>query len=310
MVSERFIRLCLEMFKIFITKFISRCVVKLFYSTVTSLHDRYLRIESRVGHAISLAELDKGINIEVHRMTFPVKGIIKSDTYLQSICSISQLSLTEYQTLIMQNCFVYVLIETAFQFINISPNCNRKLYRLDKLICSFLKTAGGQGDVSKSLYLAMYYYRTYRFREALGVTAAVKSKLIQPYLLYFDRVDPEKYNESVSGWPLSRRIKKACASSIDMLSVLCNYRLGNRSQCLQSLTDLQTLLLSDDGRYVPLPYRDLSWQILGICQHVVGDLHGAMQSYQESLRQKPFHRLQRATEYRIMLALNRLKERY
>lgn len=147
---------------------------------VTSLHDRYLRIESRVGHAISLAELDKGINIEVHRMTFPVKGIIKSDTYLQSICSISQLSLAEYQTLIVQNCFVYVLIETAFQSINISSNCNRKLYRLDKLICSFLKTAGGQGDVSKFLYLAMYYYRTCRFREVLGVTAAVKSKLIQP----------------------------------------------------------------------------------------------------------------------------------
>lgn len=59
---------------------------------VTSLYDRYLRIESRVGHAISLAELDTGINIEVHRMTFPVKGIIKCDTYLQSICSLSDIT--------------------------------------------------------------------------------------------------------------------------------------------------------------------------------------------------------------------------
>lgn len=181
---------------------------------VTSLFDRYLRIESKVGHAISLAELDTGINIEVHRMTFPVKGIIKCDTYLQTICSLCISALTEFQTLIVQNCFVYVLIETAFQFIYISPNCNRILYRLDKLICSFLKTAGGQGDVSKFLYLAMYYYRTCRFREALGVTAAVKSKLIQTYFLYIDRVDPEKYNGSVSGWSLSRRMEKAWANSI------------------------------------------------------------------------------------------------
>lgn len=86
------------------------------------------------------------------------------------------------------------------------------------MICSFLKTAGGQGDVSKSLYLAMYYYRTCRFREALGVTAAVKSILIQLYLLFIDRADPEKYNEYVSGWSLFRRMKKAWANFIGLCS--------------------------------------------------------------------------------------------
>jgi hypothetical protein len=85
----------------------------------------------------------------------------------------------------------------------------------------------------------------------------------------------------------------------EMLSVLCHYRLGNRPQYLQSLTDLQTLLVYDDGRYVPLILRDLSWQILGICQHVVGDLHGAFQSYRESLRQEPYHKIQKATKARI-----------
>lgn len=102
--------------------------------------------------------------------------------------------------------------------------------------------------------------------------------------MYIDRVDPEKYNEYVSGWSLSRRMKKAWANSIglcshtyyilelcfeqnlcketgmvylyrysspyvlaDMLSVLCNYRLRNPSQCLLSPTDLQTLLFNDDG---------------------------------------------------------------
>jgi hypothetical protein len=86
----------------------------------------------------------------------------------------------------------------------------------------------------------------------------------------------------------------------EMLFVLSHYRLGNRSQYVQSLTDLQTLLLYDDGRYVALNERDLSWQILGICQHVVGDLHGALHSYQESLRQEQYHKIQAATENRIM----------
>lgn len=82
------------------------------------------------------------------------------------------------------------------------------------------------------------------------------------------------------------------------------------SRCLQSLTDLRTLLLYDHGMYVPLDMRDISWQILGICQHVAGDLHGALQSFRESLRQKPRHRIQKATETRIGLVLQQLRERY
>lgn len=85
----------------------------------------------------------------------------------------------------------------------------------------------------------------------------------------------------------------------DMLSVLCNYRLRNPSQCLQSPTDLQTLLFNDDGSCETSRGR--------YCESV--STLWATQSYQESLRQKPFHRIQRATKYRIMLALNQLKER-
>lgn len=90
----------------------------------------------------------------------------------------------------------------------------------------------------------------------------------------------------------------------DMLSVLCNYRLRNPSQCLLSPTDLQTLLFNDDGSCETSRGR--------YCESVStlwGGLHEATQSYQESLRQKSFHRIQRATKYRIMLALNQLKER-
>lgn len=99
------------------------------------IYDRYLRIELSVGHVISLADLDKCNNIEMHLLTFPTGGI-KECTYLQSLFSLLQLSLTEYQALTVQYCFVFVLIETAFQSTSLL-NCNRKLYRFDRLICNF-----------------------------------------------------------------------------------------------------------------------------------------------------------------------------
>jgi hypothetical protein len=79
------------------------------------------------------------------------------------------------------------------------------------------------------------------------------------------------------------------------------------SQSLQSLTDLQTLLLYDEDIYVRLHHRDISWQILGICQQVVGDLNGALHSYQESLRQEHYHKIQRATENRLLFVQRQLQ---
>jgi hypothetical protein len=92
----------------------------------------------------------------------------------------------------------------------------------------------------------------------------------------------------------------------EMLLVLSHYRLGNISLSLQALIDLQTLLLTDKGRYVPSDYRNLSWHILGICQHVVGDLHGALQSYHESLRHEEFNKIRKATEKRMLLVERQL----
>jgi hypothetical protein len=159
--------------------------------------------------------------------------------------------------------------------------------------------------------------------------------------MYYDTVDEQRYSEAIGGQSMLAKFRKAWAKDIafsknftyieelrleqeigemngipssylspfvtvHMLSVLCHYRLGNRSQYLQALTDLHSLLLYDDGRYVPLHHRDLSWQVLGICQHVVGDLHGALQSYQESLTQEPFHRIQPAMETRIELVKSQM----
>uniref|UniRef100_A0A8W8IHS4 Mab-21-like HhH/H2TH-like domain-containing protein n=1 Tax=Magallana gigas TaxID=29159 RepID=A0A8W8IHS4_MAGGI len=302
------------------------------------------RIEPLLGHIKSAADTDACIKKETHSIRYSSEDLGDAYFILRFIIVLSNQSLTEYKTLTLQQGTAEVLVYVAFTYLNSSTvSTNKTVYRSDRLIGNLLKLAGRVGDVSWLLYLALYYYRTCRYREALHVTALVKSRLTRPYIMY-GTVDRDRYNESVAGWSLSKRMKKAWAYGVrldsdvyciqelaleqnvskengdpdlnispyvvtDMLSVLCNYRLGNRSQCLQSLTDLQTLLLYDDGKYVPLPIRDLSWQILGICQQVVGDLHGALQSYQQSLRQETFHKIQNASKYRIALILNRFNER-
>lgn len=74
----------------------------------------------------------------------------------------------------------------------------------------------------------------------------------------------------------------------EMLSSLSSYKLGNRSSSLRTLSNLETLMLSDDGTHVPLPISDTGWRMLANCQRFVGDLQGAIQSLQRSQRQKAF----------------------
>ncbi|XP_056015570.1 uncharacterized protein LOC125674082 [Ostrea edulis] len=289
-------------------------------------------LHSAEGHYNAVEDVDRVLKKEIFPLSFHEKEFTHCLLLLKSIDKLSRLSFSPYQTLSLQHATAEVLTQTAFVMLNNASCCtHRQVYILDKTVCNMLRLAARVGSVTQSLlYLALYYYRMGRYNDALHVTYLTKQRLSQPYIMYRGVVD----NEAVGRLSLSRKMKTAWVDDVrldnglhiikelileqevskqngtlvliispfvltDMLSVLCNYRLSNISQYLQSLTDLQTLLISDDGRYVPLHIRDLSWQILGICQHVVGDLHGALQSYQESLRQRPSHTIQKATEARI-----------
>ena len=48
------------------------------------------------------------------------------------------------------------------------------------------------------------------------------------------------------------------------------HRLGDTLRCQQSLQDLQSLLLFEDGTRIPDQFRDISWQILGTWGDYVG----------------------------------------
>lgn len=317
---------------------------------IESTCNRYVRSELVVGYEKSAAEIDSCIKRETWSFSYCLKDIEKCYSYLKAILRFSQLFLTEYQTIALQRCTANGLIDVAFLLPTISPVCaNRKAYKSDRLICNMLKLAGRLGVVSDYLYLALHYYRTGRFKKALWVTALVTSKLAQPNLLY-TTVDNEQYNEFVAGWSLSRRMMNIWAETIvlhnsvnyieelklernvsgangrdalfipprvlaDMLCVLCHYKLRDFSQGVRSLMHLIVLQAEDDRIHVhvPLCFRDISLQILGICQEIVGDLTLALKCYEVSQLQDPFNQIQRASQYRILLikfqfGLNRLTQ--
>ena len=196
-----------------------------------------------------------------------------------------------------------------------------------------LKLAAKFGCVSDLLYIAMYFYKTLRHREALSVIEMTKVKLAQPGLMYMVHVDPERYTEAVGGRSWSTKMRHAVAQDITLGNNICyidELTLEQQSSSLNedtalyippsillhmleflccrhvdprraqtALDDLQVLVHHDQGVLVPVGLRDISWEILGICQQMTGNHQAALYSYEQSLRQEPFNKIHIATRHRI-----------
>ena len=207
------------------------------------------------------------------------------------------------------------------------------MYIADKRSCYMLKLAAKFGYVSDLLYSAMYFYQTSRHREALSVIEMAKVKLAQPSLIYNDHVDPERYTEAVGGRSWSYKMRHVVADDIrlendycyineltpeqqsssfnhemdlfippyillHMLEFLC-CRHVDPVRAQAALDDLQVLVHLDQGVFVEVELRDISWEILGICQQMSGNRQAALYSYRQSLRQYPINKIDTATRHRI-----------
>lgn len=64
-----------------------------------------------------------------------------------------------------------------------------------------------------------------------------------------------------------------------------------------ALNDLHTVV--NPGKSIPQHCKDISWEILGICQHFAGDRKAALYSFKQSLLENSFHKINTATEQRI-----------
>ncbi|XP_052708610.1 uncharacterized protein LOC128183575 [Crassostrea angulata] len=255
--------------------------------------------------------------------------------YLHAVEESIGLPLTQYHNVMLRKLTATILQRTAFMLHNLYTNTgsNKQLYIVEKMACHMLKIAARFGFVSDMLYIAMYYYKTFRYRVALSVIDITKVKLAQPYLMYRSRVDRERYIEAVGGQSLSTKMRQAVAHDIRldneifyidelipeqqsskqnnepfliipplvllyMLECLCS-RHVNTLRAQIALDDLQVLAHHDQGQLVPAHLKNISWEILGICQQIAENLQAALYSYQQSLRQYPYQKIKTATRQRI-----------
>nr|XP_034303454.1 uncharacterized protein LOC117681750 isoform X1 [Crassostrea gigas] len=266
--------------------------------------------------------------------TFPTK-LCDLTKVIHTIEQLVDSPLTHYELVTIQSVTASSFQCTAFQIYNMYSytGVNKQMYIADKMSCHMLKLAAKLGCVSDMLYIAIYYYKTLRYREALSVIEMTKVKLAQPYLMYNDCVDRERYTEAVGGQSWSTKIRQAVSRDINFdnqmyyinelipeqqsaiqntkfsldipvfvmlhfLKFLC-YRHIDITLSQAALDELHVLVHHDQGLYVDEDYRDISWEILGICQQITGDLQAALYSYQQSLTQVPYHKIQTATHRRI-----------
>nr|XP_022346228.1 uncharacterized protein LOC111138505 [Crassostrea virginica] len=246
--------------------------------------------------------------------------------------------LTQCQIVSLQKHTATVLQTSAFMLHDMYTDTsggNKQMYIVEKRSCYMLKLAAKFGFVSDLLYIAMYFYKTFRHREALSVIEMTKVKLAQPGLMYkyMGQVDPERYTEAVGGRSWSYKMRHAVASDITLYHHICyineltpeqQFSSRNPRRVLMipslvllhmleflccrhvdpmraqaALDDLQVLVHYDQGFFVPVQHRDISWEILGICQQMTGNHQAALYSYTQSLRQFQEHKIHTATRHRI-----------
>ena len=255
--------------------------------------------------------------------------------------------LTSYQKITVQLLLSKLYINYCFMPIPHKAISNKTWNHLNRKPLNLMKEALRIGCVSDIIYLALYYYKNRQYDELLRYLKLAQKGLCRPYVVHyrFRDTDEEKYTRAMAGMSLSDRIKKCCicdlllhnehvyidelvpeliANKADgnaclcipplvmlhMLFVLNHHRLGDTVSSQESLQDLHTLMLYDDGTRVPEHLRDISWQILGICQQTCGDYVGAFLSFQCSLQQLPFNYIRIASSIRILTILDRLLRKY
>ncbi|XP_062592428.1 uncharacterized protein LOC134253853 [Saccostrea cucullata] len=287
---------------------------------------------------ISSAELDMSFVRELPVFQHKLSCYKKILVCMKHIERVIRGRLTPYQTVTLQCLTSDILRKTAMFIENsIHPTgalTQNKVYYKANKESQFLKLSCKFGYVSDTLYLAMYFYRTWRYEQSFKCLKKVQKKMSLPFVIHYNHVDVDAYRQHMVGKSLCYKFRRASIKNIDFfneytyidelvleqkisekngvftllipplvmlhtLFILNHHRLGDTVRSHQSIQDLQTLLLQDDGVYIETMLRDISWQILGICQQIGGDLEGARESFLNSLKEIPLHQIQEATKLRM-----------
>lgn len=224
---------------------------------------------------------------------------------------------------------------------------NRDTYKSMKTALSLLKLSCIIGSVSEILYLAMYYYRNCRYQRSIMCLNKAMIRMCAPYS-FFISINIHHYIRALGGLSLSSKYKRAiirgivlryecsyiselvleqktdinmgifyCEGELKisplvmllMLLILNYHKLDDSTKSDYYIQTLKTLLFSDDEEYISHFPKDLSWQILGICQQTCGYHEESLDSFLRSLKEKPSHRIRPATYLRMLLSIFLLKNK-
>ncbi|XP_062607368.1 uncharacterized protein LOC134269161 [Saccostrea cucullata] len=282
---------------------------------------------------ISKVLLERDLLYELFSNNIPIPDLHQCMRFLKAVEKLMIFPLTRYQVLMLQRITASILQRTAFMFYNFltlfepfnaypSSIVNKQVYMANKISSYMLKLASKFGCISDMLYIAMFYYKTLRYKEAISILKMTKVKLAKPYVMYVLHlpIDVLQYmfREVLGGQFWSAKMRHAVAMDIvledeicyinelliehqsglqcgcpilpiplyvllHMLEILC-YRHVDSVRAQTALNDLQDLVHHDQGMYIHPNQRDISWEILGICQQVIGNHQAALYSYQQSLR--------------------------
>nr|XP_022346225.1 uncharacterized protein LOC111138503 [Crassostrea virginica] len=285
---------------------------------------------------ISEAVLDTELFHEILTKELHPINLYSCMKYLHTLEQLIRSPLTQYQIPTLQKLTATILQKSAFMLHDMytdTSGSNKQMYIADKRSCYMLRLAAKFGCVSDLLYIAMYLYKTFRHREALSVIEMTMVKLAEPGLMYGRHVDPERYTETVGGRSWSYKMRNTVAYYfildnhtcyideltpeqqsgtlnhyqylfipsfilLHMLEFLC-CRHVDPMRAQAALYVLQFLVHHDQGVLVDVVLREISWEILGICQQMTGNHQAALYSYTQSLRQIPTNKIDTATRHRI-----------
>ena len=275
---------------------------------------------------------------EMHRIDsrFPkdLKYCIK---FLQTVELFCRSYLSPHQVLVLHKFTANILQRTVFIINNKYTGPNKQRYIADKMSCHMLKLAVEFGCISDIVYIAMHYYKVFRYQKALSIIQKTKDKITQ-YLLYEYKIQTP-YLEEEEEPSIHFKMKQTIAENIELynnilyipelkleqeasaqsrwpvlhipvfvmilfIEFLC-YRHTDAACAQRILWELHKLVLCDQGLYICDLYKDISLEILGICHQIAGNLEPALCSFNMSLRQDSSNRIQNATNMRIRNIIGR-----
>ncbi|XP_061184892.1 uncharacterized protein LOC133192902 [Saccostrea echinata] len=313
-------------------QFLTYGILKLFMNDVlNSNHNPKLYKSIEEPTLLSETELDIQLFKEIYtnRVSTAESTLKSCIKFLNAVEFLIGTPLTQYQLVKIEKHTACILQSTSFVLYNTftafilhnvqgKEDINKFKYIIDKIAHRMLRLAAKFGFISDTLFLAMYYYKTYRYKEALAVLQIINVKTAQPFLMHLQSVNEEKYREAMGGLSWSTKAREAVMSNVCLFNDLCyfNELIIEQQSSLQSpwyflfipplvllrmleflcyshidikkaqtaVYDLQVLVHHDQEVFLK-GLKDISWQILGICQHMTGNLQAALYSYQQSLRQ-------------------------